>query len=335
MKRALYFSTYFNPIQDNRHYVMLYYALETLSAFHPFDFDVVVFCATPGKNDIAEYNHKGLYNIVRDFPWVKFYNSDYFERFGYEQDAHFMHKWYHLKSVFDLGYEQVFYSDADVIFMKNPTFLFDVYDSETCLYMPKVSDKHAFKLIEDVYRYSADDRYGRSSSNWILHKKVFDTLPETYYDEVCDIRRQYVRDAEALFGEDAIKTTPFSEQYAGTLLFLKYSRILDWKDGSHFAWGEEGDLWDTDFTVDGVKTVKKDIVMWHYTGGKAPIACRKDLLTDHMIEERKKIHDWLVWYKTGLIYTKEESSVRDSDSKALLSVDNDALRTYKENRAKR
>ena len=94
---------------------MLCYALETLENYKTDKFDVVVFYTIPDIN-LKKHKFLGNYKIQKRFPWVKFLQSKYEDK-----DIH-LHKWFNLKDVFALGYNNVFYLDCDIIFSKEKNF---------------------------------------------------------------------------------------------------------------------------------------------------------------------------------------------------------------------
>jgi len=160
VSKALYFSLYCKDKNNVDYYSMLYHALQTLEKHAPFDFEVVVFYSTP-KFNFHTYNHLGKFNLVKDFPWVNFYPSEFIK---YSKDAQ-MHKWFNLKYVFQLGYERVFYLDCDVIFSKDPSHIFDEYPKTFGIYhMLEGLDTPIAKVLGQA---------GAASGQWIIDNDTF------------------------------------------------------------------------------------------------------------------------------------------------------------------
>ena len=76
MKKSVYFSLFIPTIENSNYYSMLYHALETLQLVYKNQYDVVVFYSVPGTA-LDNHVHLNSFNLVKDFPWVKFIQSDY------------------------------------------------------------------------------------------------------------------------------------------------------------------------------------------------------------------------------------------------------------------
>lgn len=134
---VIYFSCYIDGEYALDYYSMLYYALHSLLAVYDNSFDIVVFYSFINcHDDFDQYMHLGKYNLKRDFPNVNFIKSDYID--NYETSNKFgntsmsdpwMSKWFHLPKLTEMGYSKIFFIDCDVIFFKNPSYIFE-YSTE-------------------------------------------------------------------------------------------------------------------------------------------------------------------------------------------------------------
>ena len=204
MKKAVYFSLFIPTIENSNYYSMLYHALETLQLVYKNQYDVVVFYSVPGTA-LDNHIHLNSFNLVKDFPWVKFIQSDY----HVNHSNIYMHKWYNLEKVFDLNYDKVFYLDCDVVFNKDPSYMFDRYH-----------DNSMWALIEghDTLVYKFLNRPGVPSGQFIISKKLFDKC-NNLHDRILLKQKVLIEQAYvALTKIEAEWFSNLSEQYAAQLV---------------------------------------------------------------------------------------------------------------------
>ena len=200
MKKAIYFSLFIPTIENSNYYSMLYHALETLQLVYKNQYDVVVFYSTPGTA-LDNHVHLNSFNLVNDFPWVKFIQSDY----HVNHSNIYMHKWYNLEKVFDLGYDRVFYLDCDVVFNKDPSYMFNRYHDNSMWALIEGTDTLVYKFLNCP---------GVPSGQFIISKKLFDKC-NNLHD--CILLKQNALIAQAyvaLTKTEADWFSHYSEQYA-------------------------------------------------------------------------------------------------------------------------
>ena len=166
MKKVVYFSLFIPTIDNSNYCSMLYHALETLEPFYKNQYDVVVMYSIPGV-DLNEYLHLDDFNLIKDFPWVKFIQSDY----HHTHSDIYMHKWYNLKKVFDLNYDTVFYLDCDIIFNQDPNFIFDKYNNNAAWMLLEGNDTPVCKFLGYP---------GAPSGQLVIHRTAFAKCKNLY-----------------------------------------------------------------------------------------------------------------------------------------------------------
>ena len=96
-KNVIYFSLLIPKNNDASYYAMLYTTLSSLKPYQNDSFDVVVmYTCLDKKFDINTYVYNNKYNIVKDFPFVSFIESDY-----KKTDVH-MHRWHNFSRIFKM-----------------------------------------------------------------------------------------------------------------------------------------------------------------------------------------------------------------------------------------
>jgi hypothetical protein len=269
----MYFSLYCKDINTVDYYSQLYYALQTLEKYKPFDFDVVVFYSFPNF-EMSSYMHLEKYNFLIDFPWVKFYPSTFTK---YSNDTQ-THKWYNLKDVFELGYEQVFYIDCDVIFSKDPSYIFDKYPKRTGIYhMKEGLDTLVAKILGQA---------GAASGQWIIDDNTF-RMTNNLFECIVNKRIELREKAQRLLDKkDYNWYCTLDEQYAGQMALVDqgipsltfYPTEVNW----HCVFDVKIKGNDIEFVDLGKTTIL------HYLGTNSHLAVPKYLRTPAMIEKIKQ-----------------------------------------------
>ena len=200
-KNVIYFSLLIPKNNNISYYTMLYTALSSLKPYQNDSFDVVVMYTCLDKEfDINTYVHNDKYNIVKDFPFVSFIESDY-----KETDV-FMHRYHNFSRIFEMGYDVAFYLDCDVVFFESPMFHFKKYSEKNVMYAKYEGD---FPLWKNVL-----GREGITSGQMILPRSVFSELKPNLHDRIMKTRKKLERKArKVLRKNDAEWFCSLSEQY--------------------------------------------------------------------------------------------------------------------------
>ena len=181
-KNVIYFSLLIPKNNDTSYYTMLYTALSSLKPYQNDSFDVVVMYTCLDKEfDINTYVYNNKYNIVKDFPFVSFIESDY-----KKTDVH-MHRWHNFSRIFEMGYDVAFYLDCDVVFFQSPMFHFKKYSEKNVMY---AKYEGYFPLWEKVLK-----REGITSGQMILPRSVFSKLKPNLHDRIMSTRKKLERKA--------------------------------------------------------------------------------------------------------------------------------------------
>ena len=269
MKRALYFSLYCKDKDNVDYYSMLYYALQTLEKHRPFNYDVVVCYSTPNFN-FHTYNHLGKFNLEKDFPWVKFYSSKFVKHNTDTQT----HKWFNLGYLFKLKYEQVFYLDCDVIFTKDPSYIFDKYPKTFGIYqMWEGADTVIAKVL---------GRSGAASGQWLIDIDTFrmtNNLFECILNKRIELRNKAY---EILDKSTADWYCTIDEQYAAQMALVDQGIPSIAMHAEDVNWHEVFDINIKDDDVEFVDLNKTTIL--HYLGPNGHFAIPKYLRTPKMQE---------------------------------------------------
>ena len=207
------------------YYAMLYTALSSLEPYQNDSFDVVVMYTCLDKEfDINTYVYNDKYNIIKDFPFVSFVESDY-----KKTDIH-MHRWHNFSRIFEMGYDVAFYLDCNVVFFESPMFHFKKYSEENVMY---AQYEGYFPLWEKVL-----NREGITSGKMILPRTVFSELKPNLHDRIMSTRKKLERKASKVLRKDDAKWfCALSEQFGAfeTLQNYQYSRsstsLLDYNYG--------------------------------------------------------------------------------------------------------
>lgn len=206
MKNVVYFSLFIPTIENPNYYSMLYHALETLQPFYKNQYDVVVFYSTPDA-DLKSYIHLNSFNLITDFPWVKFIESDYHT---FSSNI-YMHKWYNLEKVFDLGYDRVFYLDCDIVFNKDPAYMFERYNDKTAWALYEGNDTLIYKFLGYP---------GVPSGQLIISRTLFEKC-DNLYERVLLKQTELIERAQSELTETQAKWfVTLSEQYSAQAVML-------------------------------------------------------------------------------------------------------------------
>jgi len=352
---ALLFSLYHHVGSNGEYISMLHYSLKTLhEVMSNSNFDIVVFLCSNKKDFSFDFNHLDKFNIVKDYPNVKIFYSDYNSKDAY------MAKWYHFEKTFELGYKKVFYFDCDTIFLQDPSFLFTKYTDESfwCLFEGLHSKTE--KLLGHA---------GINSGHFLMHKDLFRKIPK-FFESVLKTRTDLNVKAERYLNKNVITGSEyeeflyFSEQYCAQVLLLSLDIPIKELSYKELSWGGESG---TVIRDDNENPTYKNTpsVVWHYTTGDAHRVLPLEYHTPfHNLRYKS---DKLKEYKDGLFLLKEKNpgSVENSPFGALygdwresasssssttnqtgniitttttttstLNTDNDALKMYKLKKAK-
>jgi hypothetical protein len=175
---------------------MLYYALSTLFKYYDNSFDIVIFQSMPDNFDFDKYQYMSKYSIKNDFNNLHIYESDYKSKYSYDynekSNSPWMSKWYNLYKVYQMQYKKVLMIDCDIIFFKNPAYIFDKYDSQyvwvlgcmdtifSTIYKDKKSIMSGQILIDFDNIKLPDDFYELCVSERLLQQNMANNLADKF-----------------------------------------------------------------------------------------------------------------------------------------------------------
>jgi hypothetical protein len=288
-KNVIYFSLLMKK-HDASYYAMLYTALSSLKPYQNDSFDVVVMYTCLDKEfDINTYVHNDKYNIVKDFPFVSFIESDY-----QETDVH-MHRWHNFSKIFEMGYDVAFYLDCDVIFFENPIFHFERYSEKNVMY---AKYKGYFPLWEKVL-----GREGIASGQMILPRSVFSELKPNLYDRIISTRKILEKKAhKVLRKDDAEWFCSLSEQYSAFETLQNENvniKNLEHEDIVYIGGDAKGMInadWIQLKNEHGIISVENcNSKIFHYLGGNAFVLVPGGLHTPEMAKQYNEFErDWKI-----------------------------------------
>lgn len=150
-KRVMVFPLFLDNYDDNnmKYYCMLYYALETLYKTDyrkKKQFDIIVYYNKQDYDLRSAKIFEGDENLFEDFPEVQFIEYE----FNREMNSDvFFFKWNTMDHFFNnFDYDKAFIIDSDIIFTKNPAYMFDKYNRNDCAYvMGEGSDETIKKVL--------------------------------------------------------------------------------------------------------------------------------------------------------------------------------------------
>lgn len=149
------------------YYSMLYYSLESLMKHKTSDFDIVVFYHIK-LFDINAYMFLDQYNLKKDFPTVKFIELSNLDNCS----VSFLSKWMAIEKSLTLDYDQFFYVDCDVIFLKDPGYIFDKYGDDKVWALFEGYTNHIVQLL--------GVENGQSSGQFVYSKNALKRIPKLY-----------------------------------------------------------------------------------------------------------------------------------------------------------
>jgi len=250
------------------------------------------------KFDINTYVYNDKYNIVKDFPFVSFIESDY-----KETDV-FMHRYHNFSRIFEMGYDVAFYLDCDVVFFESPMFHFKKYSEKNVMYAKYEGD---FPLWKNVL-----GREGITSGQMILPRSVFSELKPNLHDRIMKTRKKLERKArKVLRKNDAEWFCALSEQY-GAFETLQNENViiknLEHEDITFIGGGAEAlfcNEWIQLKNERGIISVDKcNTKIFHYLGPNAFVFVPGGL---HTPEMEKKYNEFEREWKIRLLSKSEDA----------------------------
>ena len=298
-KNVIYFSLLIPKNNNISYYTMLYTALSSLKPYQNDSFDVVVmYTCLDKKFDINTYVYNDKYNIVKDFPFVSFIESDY-----KETDV-FMHRYHNFSRIFEMGYDVAFYLDCDVVFFESPMFHFKKYSEKNVMYAKYEGN---FPLWKNVL-----GREGITSGQTILPRSVFSELKPNLHDRIMKTRKKLERKArKVLRKNDAEWFCSLSEQY-GAFETLQNENViiknLEHEDITFIGGGAEAlfcNEWIQLKNERGIISVDKcNTKIFHYLGPNAFVFVPGGL---HTPEMEKKYNEFEREWKIRLLSKSEDA----------------------------
>ena len=284
---------------DASYYAMLYKALLSLEPYQNDSFDVVVMYTCLDKEfDMNTYVHNDKYNIVKDFPFVSFIESDY------QGTDVYMHRWHNFSKLFEMEYDIAFYLDCDVVFFESPMFHFEKYSEENVMYA----------LFESNFTgwHKVLGRAGIAGGQMILPRSVFSKLKPNLHDRIMSTRKVLERKAYKVLSKgDAEWFCSLSEQY-GAFETLQNENIniknLDNQDITYIG-GDAKRLFYNDWiqlkNEHGIISVDKcSTKIFHYLGPNAFVFVPGGL---HTPEMEKKYNEFEREWKIRLLSKSEDA----------------------------
>jgi hypothetical protein len=269
---ALYIPLSIN--QNNMaYYAMLHYSLKTLHQYYNNEFDVII-SVSSSDFDIWEEDYMGL-NLVKDFPNVKFFKSNYHAVQEFSTDP-FIHKWYDLDKVFDRGYNLVFCFDCDTIFYTNIDYFFTKYDDGNLWALFEGPSETLFKVL---------NRNGMAGGQIMFPKHIFEKIPN-FSQNVVNKQRELVKLAyEILDEKDARWFEEYSEQYSVQAVFVENGFIPNGLSCNDVCFGRH--LYDVEYLDDDVMIkLNTKISTIHYCGPLNWLFLPKEYLTKEQLDHR-------------------------------------------------
>lgn len=236
---AILFSLYHKSSSNGEYISFLHYALTTLYNHNKNpSFDIVVYMTSDIKDFSFNFAHLKQFNLIKDFPNVRFEYSDYALADGY------MAKWYHLEKAFNLGYSKILYLDCDVIFLKDPSYLFDKYSDDKfwCLY--EVSTPITERILGCA---------GMNSGHFLMNRTLFRKVYK-FFNSVTLKRISLTEQAVQLLRAGEIEQQEldsfsfFNEQYCAQMVLKDFNIDFEQFDRKEIDWGPT-----------------KPNTIWHYT----------------------------------------------------------------------
>ena len=258
---SIIFSLYYKN-ENFSHYSLLHYALSTLYRYtnNP-NFKVIVFVSIDQEFtdfDFASYTHLSKFNLMRDFPEVKYVFGDYCDH----HDDAYMSKWYYIEQAFKMNFSKVLFLDCDVIFFNDPSYIFEKYGNE-----------NAWSL------YGGDDEIigfpGLNSGQILLSDNIYNRIGE-FFNKIYKKRQDLSKIAEIRYKQGLISFGHYksfcyyNEQYSGQLVITEHGYNINSFDLKDIKWG----LFDLgpitrDIHNDKVEIIDNPKAILHYTTASA------------------------------------------------------------------
>lgn len=271
-KNALYF-----PLGIKRdkmqYYCMLHYSLKTLHNYYDNQFDIVVTVSSPDF-DIWKEDYMG-FNLVKDYPNVKFIKSDYFNAEQISKDP-VIQKWYDLEKVFELGYDLVFFLDCDTIFYKNVNYLFTKYNNGNVWALHEGYNEQFVKVL---------NRNGIPSGQVMFPKNIFYSIPN-FGQKIIDKQKELIKLArEKLDERNASWFETLSEQYSAQMVLADNGYYPDALHCTDVCFGRH--LYEVEYSEDDILLkVSDNIAVIHYFGTMNWLFLPKEYLTENELQHR-------------------------------------------------
>ena len=231
--RAIVFALFLDDYNDNnmKYYCMLYYALETLyktSYKTEKQFDIVVYY-NKQKNDLKSTKvFEGDENLFLDFPDVNFIEFD----FNRETNSDvFFFKWNTMDHLFaNFDYDKVFVIDSDIIFTKNPAYMFNKYNRNDCAYViGEGSDETIKKVLGGN---------GINGGQIILPSKIYHEKIKDFSNKIKIERKKLLKKAKEVLNEKDYKWFDhLSDQYSMLMVLNNSGVELDDIHGPDIIYG--------------------------------------------------------------------------------------------------
>ena len=164
---------YHKNVSSKNHYLMLYEALDTLYSKLGSNIDIVVFYDINDNKD----KKKNIFDFKAKFIEQKYRTIDLNDKLFY--------KWNCAERAFgSFDYEKILLVDVDLIFYKDPIFLFEKYEEETKIYCH-------LETPTDNTRKFLGDRLGINGGEILISKK-------TYKNQLININKEMLLEKKIL-----------------------------------------------------------------------------------------------------------------------------------------
>lgn len=285
--------------QNSIYYAMLYYALKTLDNLYDESFDVRVYYTFP---DFKKYKYLKEYSIYNEFKnRFILIESSYDKEYIIEDNSNgintpWMSKWYNLGDLFNREYKKIFLIDSDVIFYKNPNYIFNKYDNKKI---------YGLGLWDDTAKQVCPKLSPMGSGQLLIPKK-FHKDKNNFYKDVVKERIRLNQAAKKLLNKKEITLdkynnfTFFNEQYCGQNMLTKNGKDFGGLDREDFTTPSGSNL-ESDNSVYNVSVKNNKVVIdniktsiVHYSAGHAcfmlPEYLRNNELTECVENWKLKIN---------------------------------------------
>ena len=276
------------------YYSMLYTSLLSLEKFYKDTYDIVIYYSSPF--DLKKYNHYNnskKYNLFERFPYVKFIETDYRsngEKVGLD-GMHLpfaaFHKWYCLNHICNMGYQNVFFTDCDVIYHDDINILFNKYK-------PNFNEVYCLRESEQPNIIKVLDESGMNGGQHLINAKTIQKNPDFYYRCIYNYN-QLIPKAKAVLDDYTFKCfMNLAEQYAAQVSFNDCGIKLIPFDCSDICYGEG--LYEESIIENRlrIKNIKPKIL--HYFGINGFKFVPFELMTDEM---KKQYNQYVVEKANG------------------------------------